>query len=177
MMQMSAVGLGSGIDQVSDAGIWEANTEAPLAAMLYAASPCGHGKGIEWVLLARAMRAQLAGLAELAMYNITTNPDELFYSGISQGGIFGGTLVAVSPDIDRGHLGVGQIATVGVLPFREPHTFAWVNSESDVRTALPCLPSFNAGEGNCYRWSGDSSRRLRRVKPDSGDADVHTGNH
>ena len=52
MMQMSAVGLGSGIDQVSDAGIWEANTEAPLAAMLYAASPCGHGKGIEWVLLA-----------------------------------------------------------------------------------------------------------------------------
>jgi hypothetical protein len=52
MMQMSAVGLGSGIDQVSDAGIWEANTEAPLAAMLYAASPCGNGKGIEWVLLA-----------------------------------------------------------------------------------------------------------------------------
>ena len=52
MMQMSAVGLGSGIDQVSDAGIWEANTEAPLAAMLYAASPRGNGKGIEWVLLA-----------------------------------------------------------------------------------------------------------------------------
>jgi hypothetical protein len=52
MMQMSAVGLGSGIDQVSDAGIWESNTEAPLAAMLYAASPCGNGKGIEWVLLA-----------------------------------------------------------------------------------------------------------------------------
>ena len=44
---------------------------------------------------------------------------------------------------------------------------------SHVRTALLCLPSFNAGEGNCYRWSGDSSRRLRRVKPDSGDADFH----
>jgi hypothetical protein len=52
MMQMSAVGLGSGIDQVSDAGIWESNTEAPLAAMLYAASPRGNGRGIEWVLLA-----------------------------------------------------------------------------------------------------------------------------
>ncbi|WP_224125858.1 type IV secretory system conjugative DNA transfer family protein [Mycobacterium avium] len=52
MMQMSAVGLGSGIDQVSDAGIWEANTEAVLAAMLYAASPCCDGEGIEWVLLA-----------------------------------------------------------------------------------------------------------------------------
>lgn len=52
MMQMAAVGLGSGIDQVSDGGIWESNTEAVLAAMLYAASPCGNNKGIEWVLLA-----------------------------------------------------------------------------------------------------------------------------
>lgn len=52
MMQMSAVGLGSGIDQVSDGGIWEGNTEAPLSAMLYAASPRGNGKGIGWVLLA-----------------------------------------------------------------------------------------------------------------------------
>jgi TraM recognition site of TraD and TraG len=50
IMQMSAVGMGSGIDQVTDAGIWEANSEAPLAAMLYAASPCGNRKGIEWVL-------------------------------------------------------------------------------------------------------------------------------
>lgn len=52
MMQMSAVGMGSGVDQVSDGGVWETNTEAPLAAMLYAASPCCTGKGIEWVLLA-----------------------------------------------------------------------------------------------------------------------------
>jgi hypothetical protein len=52
MMQMSAVGLGSGVDQVSDAGIWESNTEGPLAAMLYAASPRGNGAGIGWVLLA-----------------------------------------------------------------------------------------------------------------------------
>ena len=52
MMQMSAVGLGSGIDQVSDSGIWESNTEGPLAAMLYAASPNGNNAGIEWVLLA-----------------------------------------------------------------------------------------------------------------------------
>ena len=52
MMQMSAVGLGSGIDQVSDGGIWESNTEGPLAAMLYAASPRGINAGIEWVLLA-----------------------------------------------------------------------------------------------------------------------------
>jgi len=52
MMQMSAVGMGSGADQVSDAGIWESNTETPLAAMLYAASPRGNKAGIGWVLLA-----------------------------------------------------------------------------------------------------------------------------
>ena len=33
-------------------GFGKSNTEAPLAAMLYAASPRGNGKGIEWVLLA-----------------------------------------------------------------------------------------------------------------------------
>jgi type IV secretory pathway TraG/TraD family ATPase VirD4 len=50
MMQMSAVGLGSGADQVSDAGIWESNTEGPLAAMLYAAAK--NDLGMDWVLLA-----------------------------------------------------------------------------------------------------------------------------
>jgi type IV secretory system conjugative DNA transfer VirD4/TraG family protein len=64
MMQMSAVGLGSSVDQVSDAGIWESNSEGPLAAMLYAASPRGNGQGIEWVLLAvdnlRVERGQLS---------------------------------------------------------------------------------------------------------------------
>jgi type IV secretion system protein VirD4 len=50
MMQMSAVGLGPSVDSVSDAGIWESNTEAPLAAMLYAAAK--DGQGMDWVLLA-----------------------------------------------------------------------------------------------------------------------------
>ncbi|KDE97173.1 Type IV secretory pathway VirD4 components-like protein [uncultured Mycobacterium sp.] len=50
MMQMSAVGMGSGADSVSDAGIWESNTEGPLAAMLFAASL--NGQGMDWVLLA-----------------------------------------------------------------------------------------------------------------------------
>lgn len=59
MMQMSAVGLGSGADQVSDAGIWEANTEGPLSAMLYAASPMGNSKGMDWVLLAVDNMAKL----------------------------------------------------------------------------------------------------------------------
>jgi hypothetical protein len=50
MMQMSAVGLGSGADQVSDSGIWESNTEGPLAAMLFAAAK--NDLGMNWVLLA-----------------------------------------------------------------------------------------------------------------------------
>jgi hypothetical protein len=32
--------------------IWSSVAEAPLAAMLYAASACGNGKGIGWVVLA-----------------------------------------------------------------------------------------------------------------------------
>jgi hypothetical protein len=60
----------------------------------------------EWVLLARAVREQLSGLTEVSSRNIRVNPAELYYSGISQGGIFGGTFVAVSPDVTRGHLGV-----------------------------------------------------------------------
>ena len=57
-------------------------------------------------LLARAVREQLGGLSEVASRNIRINPSELYYSGISQGGIFGGTFMAVSPDVTRGHLGV-----------------------------------------------------------------------
>lgn len=51
MMAMSGVGLGgvSGGQSV-DSGIWESNTEGPLAAMLYAAAT--HDKGMDWVLLA-----------------------------------------------------------------------------------------------------------------------------
>lgn len=52
IMQMSTVGLGSGADQVSDAGIWESQAAGPLAAFLYAASPMGNSKGMGWVLMA-----------------------------------------------------------------------------------------------------------------------------
>lgn len=50
MMAMSSVGLGA--DKVADSGIWESNSEAPLAGMLYAASPKGNRLGMDWVLLA-----------------------------------------------------------------------------------------------------------------------------
>ncbi len=61
---------------------------------------------LQWVLLARAARERLGALQELTSRNVRVNRDELFYSGNSQGGIFGGTFMAVSPDVRRGHLGV-----------------------------------------------------------------------
>ncbi len=58
------------------------------------------------VLLARAMRERLPGLAEITERGILLDPTRLYYTGISQGGIFGASVVAVSPDLQRGHLGV-----------------------------------------------------------------------
>lgn len=60
----------------------------------------------EWVLLARAMRERLSDLPIVQSKKIQVNKSELFYSGISQGGIFGGTFMAVTPDMTYGHLGV-----------------------------------------------------------------------
>lgn len=51
MMAMSGVGLGGGAGgQSVDSGIWESNTEGPLAAMLFAAAE--NNLGMDWVLLA-----------------------------------------------------------------------------------------------------------------------------
>lgn len=61
---------------------------------------------VEWVLLARGMRERMEDLPELAKYKLKINKNELYYSGISQGGIFGASFVALSPDVERGHLGV-----------------------------------------------------------------------
>jgi hypothetical protein len=60
----------------------------------------------EWVLLARAMRERLGELPIAVSKKIQVNKAELFYSGISQGGIFGASFVALSPDVTYGHLGV-----------------------------------------------------------------------
>jgi len=65
-----------------------------------------HQGVVQWVLLARALRMQLASLRELTSRNVRVNPGELYYAGNSQGGIFGGTFMAVTPDVTRGYLGV-----------------------------------------------------------------------
>lgn len=65
-----------------------------------------HQGMLNHLLLARAMRERFPTLPEVTSRGITVNTDELFYSGISQGGIFGATYMALTQDVERGHLGV-----------------------------------------------------------------------
>ncbi|MSP91401.1 MAG: hypothetical protein EXR79_06305 [Myxococcales bacterium] len=61
---------------------------------------------VEWVLLQRAMRERFADLPEIQALGVKVNKQEMFYSGISQGGIYGAPVVALSQDVTRAHLGV-----------------------------------------------------------------------
>ena len=61
---------------------------------------------LEYLLLARGIRERLEDTKVAKDYGIKVNKNELFYSGISQGGIFGQTFMALSTDTTRGHLGV-----------------------------------------------------------------------
>ena len=65
-----------------------------------------HQGMVEYLLLARAMRERLADLQVIKDNKITVNKDELFYFGNSQGGIYGGTVLALSQDTQRGDFGV-----------------------------------------------------------------------
>lgn len=64
-----------------------------------------HQGMLEWLLLARAFKNHFGDLEEVTNRQIELN-EELYYSGISQGGIFGPTFVALSPDVQYGHSGV-----------------------------------------------------------------------
>lgn len=62
-----------------------------------------------FMLLARTMQGRLQATVDATLetqgLGITVSGD-MYYSGISQGGIFGATFMALTPDIARGHLGV-----------------------------------------------------------------------
>lgn len=60
----------------------------------------------EFVSLARGMMKRFGTMPEVISRDIQIDDERIFYNGISQGGIFGATYVAVSTDIDLGHLGV-----------------------------------------------------------------------
>ncbi len=61
---------------------------------------------LDYLLLARAMRERLQDVDEIKSRNITVDSSQLYYSGISQGGIFGGTVIALSTDMTYAHCGV-----------------------------------------------------------------------
>lgn len=58
------------------------------------------------VALIRAARDHLGSLPALTDRGVSVDPERVYYSGISQGGIYGASIVALSPDVTRGHLGV-----------------------------------------------------------------------
>jgi hypothetical protein len=59
---------------------------------------------IDYLVLGRAVQQHVSEIPALQGANIDTS--RFHYSGISQGGIFGGTYMAISTDVTRGHLGV-----------------------------------------------------------------------
>lgn len=69
---------------------------------------------LEFIILAEGMKhtfPTIDGLTDVndAPLDLNLNTDEILYHGISQGGIYGATYVAVSPDINVGALGVPGI--------------------------------------------------------------------
>ena len=94
-------------------------SEADLPAVAYALNDASKADGVfevleqgiaNHVVLAHAMRTTLAqGLFVDAANNnkVLVDPDQLFYWGLSQGGIFGASVMAYEPTIKRGVLGSG----------------------------------------------------------------------
>lgn len=58
--------------------------------------------------LSYAVKGAMKQVPELSRFGkLLYDPDQLYYYGISQGAIFGVTLLSLSPNLDRGALGVG----------------------------------------------------------------------
>lgn len=61
---------------------------------------------LEYVLLTRAAGQRLPGLDEVSERDVLIDTSEQYYFGGSQGGIFGQTFMALTPDIEHGYLAV-----------------------------------------------------------------------
>jgi len=68
-----------------------------------------HQGMLEWLLLTRAVKTQLAQMPALVDRGVVVADDEVYYWGISQGAIFGPTFVALSPDVRRGVFSVAGV--------------------------------------------------------------------
>jgi len=65
-----------------------------------------HQGMVNSLLLGRAMRERFDQLAEIKAKGVKVDKKRFYYTGISQGGIYGATYMALSTDVTRGHLGV-----------------------------------------------------------------------
>lgn len=65
-----------------------------------------HQGVLNHAFLARGMKIGFDKVPEIAATGLVIDPTAVYYGGISQGGIFGATHMAMSLDITRGHLGV-----------------------------------------------------------------------
>ena len=65
-----------------------------------------HQGQLEFLLFARAMRERFPLLDEVTERGFSVDTSRMFYEGISQGGINGAVYMALTNDIERGHLGV-----------------------------------------------------------------------
>lgn len=88
------------------------------------------GMAGEWTLT-RSFRGGCRDLPELLAEDGTPviGADEVYFIGISQGGILGGTFMATSPDIERGTLIVGSMD----FPFTMTRSLNWVDYEMILR--------------------------------------------
>lgn len=72
-----------------------------------------HQGVLEFLLFPRSMTERFPELDEVTSRGIVVDPDRVYFEGISQGGILGGTYMALSRDVTRGHLAVpGQNYTL-----------------------------------------------------------------
>ena len=60
---------------------------------------------MESLILMRAMRERFDSLPQIQQLGVKVDKKRTYYTGESQGGIYGGTYVALSQDVIRGHLG------------------------------------------------------------------------
>lgn len=65
-----------------------------------------HQGALHHVFLGRALKRGFDSIPALASRGVVLDASQVYYNGISQGGIFGATHLALSPDITRGQLGV-----------------------------------------------------------------------
>ena len=61
---------------------------------------------VNFLALGRLMKTQAPSFEPFTSRNITIDNSEMYYSGISQGGILGATYMALTTDVARGHVGV-----------------------------------------------------------------------